>query len=405
MPDALQFTNGNTTNYMYDAAGAKLSVTYQTAVAGITIPMTSVMTPLAATNIFTSTTTDYCGNVIYENGVVSRILTEEGYITLSGATPTYHYYLKDHQGNNRVVLSQSGTVEQVNHYYPFGGLFGESANGATQPYKYNGKELDRMHGLDLFDYGVRHYDATLGRWFAIDPMAEEEYEHSLYSYVANNPINYEDPTGMFRTKFGAWLYKLFNGGEQILRDKGGEFFVSSRVENTGDEPGITIKRTFDSEGRTQGRDLAFESALNAYTAQMRFKEMALQHGFEYYETNSRSEAIASLLQPATMVVLPNPFIKNINNAINTGKTESQGAKSLGAAGKGFNKVLQSGGQKLNPSTLKALNLTKEQGRNAIHALKREFNLPNNFHGKIMGNGDYIHPNTGKVIGNLFNYVY
>ena len=100
---------------MYDAAGAKLSVTYQTAVAGITIPMTSVMTPLAATNIFTSTTTDYCGNVIYENGVVSRILTEEGYITLSGATPTYHYYLKDHQGNNRVVLSQSGTVEQVNH--------------------------------------------------------------------------------------------------------------------------------------------------------------------------------------------------------------------------------------------------------------------------------------------------
>ncbi len=131
LPDALKFTNGNTTNYVYDAAGAKLSVTYQTAVAGITIPMTSVMTPLAKGNVFATTTTDYCGNVVYENGKVSRILTEEGYITLSGAnptTPTYHYYLKDHQGNNRVVLSQSGAVEQVNHYYPFGGLFGESAN-------------------------------------------------------------------------------------------------------------------------------------------------------------------------------------------------------------------------------------------------------------------------------------
>ena len=26
---------------------------------------------------------------------------------------------------------------------------------ALQPYKYNGKELDRMHGLNLYDYGYR----------------------------------------------------------------------------------------------------------------------------------------------------------------------------------------------------------------------------------------------------------
>ncbi len=209
LPDALQFTNGNTTSYAYDAAGAKLSVTYQTAAAGITIPMTSVMTPLATTNILATTTTDYCGNVIYENGAVSRILTEEGYITLSGATPTYHYYLKDHQGNNRVVLSQTGAVEQVNHDYPFGGLFGESTNSATQPYKYNGKELDRMHGLDLFDYGARHYDATLGRWFAVDPMAEEYYQISPYAYTANNPINLIDIDGMmfgdYYNRNGFWL--------------------------------------------------------------------------------------------------------------------------------------------------------------------------------------------------------
>ncbi|HBX21779.1 MAG TPA: type IV secretion protein Rhs, partial [Porphyromonadaceae bacterium] len=55
LPDALQFTNDNTTSYMYDAAGSKLSVTHQTAVAGVTIPMTSVMTPLATTNILATT--------------------------------------------------------------------------------------------------------------------------------------------------------------------------------------------------------------------------------------------------------------------------------------------------------------------------------------------------------------
>ena len=36
---------------------------------------------------------------------------------------TYQY---DHLGNNRVVVNESGTVEQVNHYYPYGGLMGES---------------------------------------------------------------------------------------------------------------------------------------------------------------------------------------------------------------------------------------------------------------------------------------
>ena len=196
LPDGLQFTNGNTTNYVYDAAGQKLSVTHLTAIAGVVIPMTSVMTPLTTAQISTTFKTDYCGNVIYENGVVSKILTEEGYITLAGTTPTYHYYLKDHQGNNRVVINQSGTVEQVNHYYPFGGLMGESTAGGVQPYKYNGKELDRMHGLDLFDYGARHYDAAIGRWHSVDPLAEKYYSISPYAYVANNPVRFIDPDGM-----------------------------------------------------------------------------------------------------------------------------------------------------------------------------------------------------------------
>jgi RHS repeat-associated protein len=203
---------------VYDAAGQKLSVTYQTAVAGVVIPMTNVMKPLTNAQISQTFKTDYCGNVIYENGAVSRILTEEGYITFNGTTPVYHYYLKDHQGNNRVVLNQNGTVEQVNHYYLFGGLMGESTAGGVQPYKYNGKELDRMHGLDLFDYGARHYDATIGRWSTIDPMSEEYYSISPYAYCGNNPIRFIDPTGMSydepekekKPSFFNQLYQAFN---------------------------------------------------------------------------------------------------------------------------------------------------------------------------------------------------
>ena len=69
----------------------------------------------------TPTQTDYCGNVIYENGVQKLLQTEEGYVDLTNST--YHYYLKDHQGNNRVVINSNGAVKETNHYYPFGGLF------------------------------------------------------------------------------------------------------------------------------------------------------------------------------------------------------------------------------------------------------------------------------------------
>ena len=122
-------------------------------------------------------------------------MTEEGYITNIAGTPVYHYYLKDHQGNNRVVIDNNGTVEQVNHYYPFGGLFSDNTGGDAQPYKYNGKELDCMHGLDLFDYGARHYDAAIGRWGTVDPLAEKYYSISPYAYVANNPLRFIDPDG------------------------------------------------------------------------------------------------------------------------------------------------------------------------------------------------------------------
>lgn len=40
-------------------------------------------------------------------------------------------------GNNRITVSLAdGHIEDVNHYYPFGGLMGDSRNATTQPYKY-----------------------------------------------------------------------------------------------------------------------------------------------------------------------------------------------------------------------------------------------------------------------------
>ena len=92
-----------------------------------------------------------------------------------------------------MVVSSGGTVAEVNHYYPFGGVFASSSN--VQPYKYNGKELDTKKGLNWYDYGARHYDATLGRWLVVDPLAEKNFSASAYMYCRNNPIRFIDPDG------------------------------------------------------------------------------------------------------------------------------------------------------------------------------------------------------------------
>ena len=192
LPDTVTFSDGSTISYLYSADGVKLRTIHKIG--------------------STATTTYYCNNVVYENGIQKLLLTEEGYLSLNDSK--YHYYLKDHQGNNRVVINQNGNVEETNHYYPFGGVFASSQN--VQPYKYNGKELDTKKGLNWYDYGARQYDAAIGRFTAVDPLTEKHYEMSPYTYCGNNPIKYIDPTGAdmviwYGDENGKQRYFMFNG--------------------------------------------------------------------------------------------------------------------------------------------------------------------------------------------------
>ncbi|NPD80663.1 hypothetical protein HPS57_01510 [Prevotella sp. PINT] len=197
-PKLIQFTNGNQTEYIYDANGTKLRRIHRTAVDNIVVPINTTV-KLSEDQILTSDTTEYLGDLIFENGKLDKILFSGGYVSCKGNNSdkfAFHYYIKDHLGNNRAVVSENGTIEQMTNYYPFGNSFADaSTNPSLQPYKYNGKELDRMHGLDWYDYGARNYDPVLCQWTSVDPLCENYYHVSPYAYCLNNPVSNIDPDG------------------------------------------------------------------------------------------------------------------------------------------------------------------------------------------------------------------
>ena len=234
LPSRVDFLDGSKVLYTYDAKGTKLRTDYyinpMTAVAPQT---TNEQCASSATNL-KHTWTDYCGNFIYENDTLKQTLIEGGYISyeypqntavtsISQLAPTYHFYVQDHLGNNRLVVDEGGTIEQINHYYPYGGLMGESKNiSSNQRYKYNGKEFDRMHGLDWYDYGARFHDPATVRWFSVDPLSHKYYSMSPYVYCANDPVKHIDPDGK------QYTYKSTDG--TIYLYSNGDFYLATKIE-------------------------------------------------------------------------------------------------------------------------------------------------------------------------------
>ena len=167
------YTNGSTTiQYTYDAAGQKWEKKNGSSVVQ-----------------------KYYGDFLYSSATaLDRVFTSEGYVQ----NGKYHFYLKDHLGNTRMVVSYernggSQTVEQTMEYYPFGSYF--TANNVTKnKYLYNGKELNQEF-FENYDYGARFYDAQLGRFHTQDRFSEKYYSMSPYHYAGNNPIKFIDING------------------------------------------------------------------------------------------------------------------------------------------------------------------------------------------------------------------
>ncbi|WP_257667406.1 RHS repeat domain-containing protein [Parapedobacter tibetensis] len=173
---------GMSISYMYDALGIKLRKT--STISGST------------------TIRNYLEGIEYNGNAIDLIHTGEGIALRSGSSYVYQFNLTDHLGNVRATIKRSGSNVQVlqqDDYYPFGSLKTPRAlvSSPENKYLYNGKERqDELGGQ--YDYGARFYDPVIGRWGAVDPLAEMYSSFTPYTYVGNNPILYYDPNGMYR---------------------------------------------------------------------------------------------------------------------------------------------------------------------------------------------------------------
>ncbi len=166
--------------------------------------------------------TYYAGGYIYEKQITAEtaslkfIQQPSGYAEPNGNGEfVYTYQYKDHTstmlsaglGNIRLsysdidgngVIDPTTEIKEAKDYYAFGlehSVPSKQVIGTKHPYGYNGKEENNELGLEWLDFEARNYDATLGRWMNIDPLAEAMPDQSPYNYAFNNPVFWIDPDG------------------------------------------------------------------------------------------------------------------------------------------------------------------------------------------------------------------
>lgn len=163
-------------------------------------------------------THDYVGNIEYVNGKLDAIYLEEGRVNYTANGSRFEYTLTDHLGNTRVTFAdldddgqvdESGILDEV-HMYPFGmQMDGPWSDFSSEKNAYSFNQIERNGdlaiNLDLAEF--RGYDAAIGRWMQVDPIAEVAPGWMPYRFAFNNPLRYLDPLGLFESRAEAKAYR------------------------------------------------------------------------------------------------------------------------------------------------------------------------------------------------------
>ncbi|RZJ76297.1 MAG: RHS repeat-associated core domain-containing protein [Flavobacterium sp.] len=188
-------------------------------------------------------TTDYIGGFVFENGTLQHFPMAEGRVRNNSGSLKLEYVIADQQGNARVSFEDQGgvaVVRQENSYYPFGlTMPGSVLPTAANKNLYNGGSEWQDDFADLPDLQqtfYRMYDPALGRFIAVDPMAEASDSDGPYHYALNNPIMFNDPLGdvaqgATMASYGWSSYRTGSGSGNHWSDKNYGFLPNESFWN------------------------------------------------------------------------------------------------------------------------------------------------------------------------------
>ncbi|MEK7705918.1 MAG: RHS repeat-associated core domain-containing protein, partial [Myxococcota bacterium] len=112
------------------------------------------------------------------------------------------YYHRDHLGGPAHVTDTQGNLVAYTVWHPYGL---EYVKRGLQPnHTFTGAEREPESEVGLIQMGARWYAPKIGRWVSADPLflsdpsvsLKRPMEANLYGYVAGNPLNATDPSGL-----------------------------------------------------------------------------------------------------------------------------------------------------------------------------------------------------------------
>jgi RHS repeat-associated protein len=382
--------------------------------------------------------TRYIWSPVYVDALIARDRNaDSNAATGTGGLEERVYALQDANWNTHAIVAAS-TGQVINRfiYTPFGTHqvldAGYLAAAPAIPWDRLFQGHEYTDATKLTHMRNRDYSGALGRFVQRDPIGFAAGDNNLYRFVGNGPTVSTDPSGLQSPSrqqlLGGGAPQRSGAGEVAVPEglRPGDTFYAEIPGFDGPVPIVYRPDLGGSNGypSAQACGRGPEIGADTRTPYQRYRSDLLMQMRSATWTHERAAAMDEYYLGGPMTT-EQAYSESFNVALSmlpvfavrpgrcgprrtghgpfgypSGKTIPTPSRVLPEP-----KVLQTGGHTLSKGTIKALGIDRSRAHQALTALKKENGLGAKDHGhRFLDNGDVVDSNTGRVLGNLFDYL-